>query len=161
MSRLKNKKLLSTFGGCMFALVLTGPVGATECSEEYADKGLVHVDGTVSHFAFESRCFKSQVPSQGLLMVEVTPSDSSTSRPELHSFGRYEHFSTAGEAFTFLERSSGRMLLEIRSPGSFLFCVAAGVTEDSFEGYAVTTGFVSFSFGKEGDPKEEELEPDP
>ncbi len=161
MSRLITQIIRVAFLCGAFIALSAGPVAALECGDGCVKSELIHVESTVSHVMAGSGCFETYLPAEGVLMLDLASSDSTASRTELRFLGQYGGPVKARETFVYLERQATRMLLEIRSAGSYLFCVVAEDAEAGLQGYRLTSGFVAFSASKDGDPKEDEPEGDP
>ncbi len=146
--------------GVLIALPVV-PAAALECGDNCVKSELIHVENTVSHIVAGSSCFETHLPADGILMLDLASSNSTESRAELRFLGQYGGPVEARETFVYLQRQATRMLLEIQSAGSYLFCVAAEEQEVAPERYKLTSGFVAFSVAKDGDPKEYEPEGDP
>ncbi len=108
-----------------------------------------------------THCFETQVGEIGILSIDVSAAAFDRPQPRLGSFGQ-----TCGKQpfeevdFTIFERSIDSIVVEIRSPGSYLFCISAEDALLPLGEIVVRTVFVEDPLDKVGDPNEEEPDPD-
>ncbi len=110
--------------------------------------------------AMPVQCYKAYVDLPGNLSINVSVLGPSPVEPRLDFFSQASTGPPLiGPSFTYIERYAGSMWLEIRAPGTYLFCVAAQDPLFRLDEYKLTNSFVSGLGLKNGDPDEEEPDP--
>ncbi len=155
----------STFCYAVLVILASGSVAALDhhdggCARATA----IHFDTTVRHFddAVVPQCFETYVPAAGMLMLEVSVPATTEVEPEIAFYGQSCDAAEESPApYTYVERWAARLLLAIRTPGLYHFCVGAQDPELRLGEYKLTSGFSMAPVTKGGDPEEDEPDPDP
>lgn len=116
-----------------------------------------HVSGN------EPQCFAAYLPS-GALNLDVAVPGQAAAEARITFHGRAcEAAGEAKENFAYLERSATSMLLEIRTPGNYFFCVTAQDPTGQLDEIKLRNSFVEGGIltAKGDDPEVTEPPPDP
>ncbi len=111
----------------------------------------------------QPQCFEAFAPG-GIMFLDAAVSSQTAADAKLAFHGRIlDGIADNRSGFVYLERSAASMLIEIRVPGSYLFCVTAQDPEHQLAEFKLKNGFVSGAVlgTKDGDPEEDEPPPDP
>jgi len=169
MSRITTNALKifqSTSCYAVLVIVSSGSVVALDHHDDYCARATsIHLGTTVRYFAdatAEVQCFETYVPSAGMLMLDVSVPAAAQVEPGIEFYGQLCDAPEDSPApFIYVERWATNMLLAIRTPGSYLFCVGAQDPELVLGEYRLTSGFSVVPVTKGGDPEEDEPDPDP
>ncbi len=134
--------------------------------------GLDHPDGgcdTVARIPLDAvvrnagaqECYAVEAFSPGLLAIELSPTGHGGVETRLGDFAPLCGSPDVKHAsFDTLERLANRQLLAVRTPGTYRFCVSAQDPEEPPESSKLIALFLAAWATKDGDPREEEPDPD-
>ncbi len=114
---------------------------------------------TQRHYADAAvQCFDIYVPESGILLLEVTVPAATQAEPRLDFHGSADGL----PRHQYLERLPASLLLEIREAGTYRLGVRAQDPRLPLGEYRLQSGVAAVQFTtKEGDPEEDEPDPDP
>ncbi len=110
-----------------------------------------------------SRCYQADIPFTGTMWLDVSVPGPAQAEARLAFFGQAcgGHQLEDG-AFAYLEQFAAGMMLEIRAPGEYIFCVAPQDPANRLAEIRLRSTFVEgFHCTKGSDPEVDEPPPDP
>ena len=163
---MNNPSLSKTGVICIFSLLFI-PILALADMKKRASVNAIAIapDSNLrvsGHDENQPRCFETSVESVGYLSIEISISGIDRVESRLDFLGRIcDEPSDCAGGFEYLVRLANSILLEIRAPGSYSFCVTAQDPKLRLESYRLRTDFVTLSAQSVDYLTEEEPDPDP
>jgi hypothetical protein len=106
--------------------------------------------------AGERTCIDLTLASPGTLLVEALAAMSSPAEPRLDVYA-----DEPGESLHWPLRQAAGGVVEVVAAGNYRVCVQAQDSERELGSVRITTGFAASALLKDGDPTEDEPDPDP